>query len=40
MVKRETNSWRYPALMAAYLFGLAYLASFITFRVVTALTAG
>lgn len=38
MVKRETNSWRYPALMACYLFGLAYLASFITFRVVTALT--
>lgn len=40
VVKRETNSWRYPAMMAAYLFGLAYLASFITFRVVTALTTG
>jgi ferrous iron transport protein B len=39
MVKRETNSWRYPALMAGYLFGLAYLASFITFRVATALLA-
>jgi ferrous iron transport protein B len=38
VVRRETNSWRYPALMAAYLFVLAYLASFITFRVVTALT--
>jgi ferrous iron transport protein B len=38
VVRRETNSWRYPALMAAYLFALAYLASFITFRVVTALT--
>jgi ferrous iron transport protein B len=37
VVKRETNSWRYPVLMAAYLFALAYLASFITFRVVTAL---
>lgn len=37
VVKRETNSWRYPALMALYLFGLAYLASFITFRVVSAL---
>ena len=33
VVKRETNSWRYPALMAAYLFGLAYLASFVTFHV-------
>ena len=40
VVKRETNSWRYPALMAAYLFGLAYLASFITFRAVSALNLG
>ena len=40
VVKRETNSWRYPALMAAYLFGLAYLASFITFRTVSALNLG
>ena len=38
VVKRETNSWRYPVLMAAYLFALAYLASFITFRVVTMFT--
>ena len=37
-VKRETNSWRYPLLMAGYLFGLAYLASFITYRVALALT--
>ncbi len=33
VVKRETNTWRYPMLMAAYLFGLAYLASFVTYRV-------
>ncbi len=39
-VKRETNSWRYPMLMLAYLFGLAYLASFITYRVTLALTGG
>ena len=32
-VRRETNSWRYPLIMAAYLFGLAYLASFITYRI-------
>jgi ferrous iron transport protein B len=32
VVKRETNSWRYPFLMAAYMFALAYLASFITYR--------
>ena len=33
VVRRETNSWRYPAVMAAYLFGLAYAASFVTYRV-------
>jgi len=33
VVKRETNSWRYPLLMAAYLFALAYIASYITYRV-------
>jgi ferrous iron transport protein B len=37
VVKRETNSWRYPIIMAAYLFALAYVASFITYRVVGAL---
>jgi ferrous iron transport protein B len=37
-VKRETNSWRYPIIMAAYLFALAYLGSFVTFRVATALS--
>jgi ferrous iron transport protein B len=37
VVKRETNSWRYPIAMAAYLFALAYLASFVTFRVASAL---
>ncbi len=34
VVKRETNSWRYPLIMAAYLFALAYIAAFITYRVV------
>jgi ferrous iron transport protein B len=38
-VKRETNSWRYPLLMAGYLFGLAYLASFATYRAAIALGA-
>ena len=32
VVKRETNSWRYPLLMAGYLFVLAYVAAFITYR--------
>lgn len=31
-VRRETNGWRYPLLLVGYLFGLAYLASFITYR--------
>lgn len=37
MVKRETNGWRYPLIMAGYLFGLAYLASFVTYRIAVAL---
>ena len=32
-VKRETNSWRYPLIMAGYLFALAYFASFVTYTV-------
>ena len=32
VVKRETNSWRYPLAMAAYMFALAYLAAFLTYR--------
>jgi len=32
VVRRETNSWRYPLLMAGYLFALAYGASFVTYR--------
>jgi ferrous iron transport protein B len=32
-VKRETNSWRYPLIMAGYLFALAYAASFVTYNV-------
>ncbi len=37
VVKRETNSWRYPALMAGYMFALAYVAAFVTYRVTLAL---
>jgi ferrous iron transport protein B len=32
IVKRETNSWRYPLSMAAYLFALAWVAAFVTYR--------
>jgi ferrous iron transport protein B len=38
IVKRETNSWRYPLIMAGYLFAMAYAASFITYRIALALT--
>ena len=37
-VKRETNSWRYPLIMAGYLFALAYAGSFVTYRVALALS--
>ena len=33
VTRRETNSWRWPLLMAAYLFVLAYAAAFVTYRV-------
>jgi len=32
-VKRETGGWKIPVIMLSYLFGLAYLASFITYRI-------
>lgn len=33
VVRRETNSWRYPLYMAAYLFALAWLGAFATYHV-------
>lgn len=38
IMKRETNSWRWPAFAFTYLLGLAYGMSFLTHRVVGALT--
>ena len=32
VTRRETNSWRWPLLMAGYLFALAYVAAFVTYR--------
>jgi ferrous iron transport protein B len=37
VVRRETNGWRWPLFMLAYLFALAYLAAGITFWAATAL---
>ena len=39
-VRRETNGWRWPLIMTAYLFVLAYAASFITYRIALALGGG
>jgi ferrous iron transport protein B len=32
VVKRETGGWRHPLMMATYLFALAYVAAFVTYR--------
>jgi len=32
VVKRETNSWRWPAVMLIYMTGLAYIAAFIVYQ--------
>lgn len=40
VVKRETNSWRYPLIMAAYLFAMAYAGSFVTYRIAVAMGGG
>ena len=37
IMRRETNSWRWPAFAFTYLFSLAYAASFLTHRVISAL---
>ncbi len=36
-IKRETGGWTMPLVAAGYLFSLAYIASFITYRVALAL---
>jgi ferrous iron transport protein B len=35
VVKRETNSWKWPVIMFTYMIALAYAAAFIVFRVAT-----
>jgi ferrous iron transport protein B len=37
VIRRETNSWRNVWIAAGYLFGLAYLASFVTYQVARAM---
>jgi ferrous iron transport protein B len=38
VIRRETNSWKNVGIAAGYLFGLAYLASLVTYQVAKALT--
>ncbi len=40
VMRRETNSWRWPAFAFSYLLALAYGASFATYRIVSALGGG
>jgi ferrous iron transport protein B len=40
VTRRETNSWKYAAVMTGYLFALAYAAAFITYRMTLFITGG
>jgi ferrous iron transport protein B len=40
VVRRETNSWKWPAIMFGYMITLAYIAAFITYRIALAMGAG
>ncbi len=40
VVKRELNSWKWMWVMVVYMFGLAYLAAFVSYRVAVALGGG
>ncbi len=37
VIRRETASWRTVGIAAFYLFGLAYLAAFLTYQIASAL---
>jgi ferrous iron transport protein B len=38
VIRRETNSWKNVAVAAGYLFGLAYIASLLTYQIARALS--
>ncbi|MES2833714.1 MAG: ferrous iron transporter B [Pseudomonadota bacterium] len=40
VVKRELNSWKWMWVMVVYMFSLAYLAAFVTYRVAVAMGGG
>ncbi|HTP13731.1 MAG TPA: hypothetical protein VMM37_08875, partial [Bacteroidota bacterium] len=33
IVRRETNGWKWPAFQIAYMTGIAYIATFVVYRV-------
>jgi ferrous iron transport protein B len=37
VVRRETNGWKWPAIMVGYLFALAYVAAGATYWLATSL---
>ena len=37
VTRRETNGWKWPLFMLAYLFGLAYIFAGLTYWIATAL---
>ena len=40
VVKRELNSWKWMWVMVIYMFGLAYLAAFVVYRIAVAMGGG
>ncbi|WP_332638942.1 ferrous iron transporter B [Brevundimonas sp.] len=40
VVKRELNSWKWMWVMVVYMFGLAYLAAFVVYRIAVAMGGG
>jgi len=40
VVKRETNSWKWPVVMFIYMMGLAYVAAFMVYQTTVALGGG
>ena len=40
VIRKETNSWKWPCVALAYTYALAYGAAFLTHQIVTKITAG
>jgi ferrous iron transport protein B len=40
VARRETNGWKWPAIMFGYMLGLAYVSAFLTFQILTFLGVG